>query len=240
MCHEAVLVGTAGPKGLEQHKGKKKCLANIEKSKKGEKESKTLTLFSFLQRPDKETAPTTTETLQKEGKQKLAAASLILVGPSTHPPQNDDVAETNRVVRGSSDENQLIDDKLTDRQGKEKRTGCQHAWLLLDRLRTAIQEIPQSTPEGRATDELAGFNRYTALTVCATVAQDELWENVNPAMDRMLGFGRSSAEIQGLIRRGPFGVQSLCEYLELLVEEGGVVGGLVEGKVSALISAIDK
>jgi hypothetical protein len=36
LCHEAVLVGTAGPKGLEQHEGKKKCLANIEKRKKGE------------------------------------------------------------------------------------------------------------------------------------------------------------------------------------------------------------
>jgi hypothetical protein len=40
-------------------------------------------------------------------------------------------------------------------------------------------------------------------------------------------------------RRGS-GVQSLCKYLELLVEKGGVVGGLVEGKVSALISAIDE
>jgi hypothetical protein len=65
LCHKAVLVGTAGPKGLEQHKGKKKCVTSIEKSKKGEKESKTLTLFSFLQRQDKETAPMTTETLRK-------------------------------------------------------------------------------------------------------------------------------------------------------------------------------
>jgi len=48
LCHKAVLVGTADPKGLEQHKGKKKCLANIEKSKRHEKEAKTLTLFSFL------------------------------------------------------------------------------------------------------------------------------------------------------------------------------------------------
>ena len=34
-------------------------------------------------------------------------------------------------------------------------------------------------------------------------------------------------------------MQGLCEYLELLVEEGRVVGGLLEGKVSALIDAID-
>jgi hypothetical protein len=56
----------------------------------------------------------------------------------------------------------------------------------------------------------------------------------------MLGFGRSSVEIQDLIRHSPFGVQSLCEYLELLFEKGGVVGGLVKGKVSVQISAIDE
>jgi len=217
LCHEAVLVGTAGPKGLEQHKGKKKCLANIEKSKKGEKDSKTLTLFSFLQRQDKETALATSETLRKEEKQKATRSSLILVGSSTHPPLDEDIAEGHH-------------EKTIE---TENRKGCQQAWLLLGQLRNAIKTIPHSTPEGRPTDELARFSRYAASTVCAAVSQDELWETVNPALDRMLGFGRSNQEIQELIRRGPFGVQGLCEYLELLVEEGGVVGGLVEGKVFA-------
>ncbi len=128
LCHKAVLVGTAGPKGLEQHKGKKKCLTNIEKSKKHEKEAKTLTLFSFLQCQDKETAPTTTEILRKEGKQKAAIASLILVGPSTHPPLlvDENIAETNTIVRGSEDEDGLIDghEKMTDSLGREKWKGC--------------------------------------------------------------------------------------------------------------------
>jgi hypothetical protein len=76
--------------------------------------------------------------------------------------------------------------------------------------------------------------------VCAAITKDELWEEVNPALDRMLGFGQSNMEIEELIRCGPFGVQGLCKYLEVLVEEGGVVGGLLEGKVSSLINVIDK
>jgi hypothetical protein len=100
LCQDAVLVGTAGPKGLEQHKGKKKCLANIEKRKKVEKEAKTLTLFSFLQRQDKETASTATETLQMEEKQKAAIASLILVSQSTHPPLDDEHTQTMQETVG--------------------------------------------------------------------------------------------------------------------------------------------
>ena len=49
LCGEDVQVGTAGPQGLKQHQGKKKCLANIEKKKKEEQKGKNLTLFSFLQ-----------------------------------------------------------------------------------------------------------------------------------------------------------------------------------------------
>ena len=241
MCQDAVLVGTAGPKGLEQHKGKKKCLATIEKRKKVEKEAKTLTLFSFLQRRDKETASTATETLQMEEKQKAAIASLILVSRSTHPPLDEEVAKTNTAVQdGEGDEHTQTMQDTAGGLEREKRKGCQHAWLLLGQLRAAIQNIPHRTPEGRASDELANFNRCAASTVCATVTPDELWECVNPALDRMLGFGRSNKEIQEIIRRGPFGVQGLCEYLELLVEEGGIVGGLLEGKVSALIGAIEE
>ena len=34
------------------------------------------------------------------------------------------------------------------------------------------------------------------------------------------------------------GVQGFCEYLEVLVDEGGIVGGLIEGKASTLVEAI--
>jgi len=137
LCQDAVLVGTAGPKGLEQHKGKKKCLANIEKRKKVEKEAKTLTLFSFLQRQDKETASTATETLRMKEKQKAAIASLILVSRSTHPPLDEEVAETNAVppVReGEDDEHTQTMQETAGGLEREKRKGCQHAWLLLGQL----------------------------------------------------------------------------------------------------------
>jgi len=121
---------------------------------------------------------------------------------------------------------------------RKRRNGCPDGWLLLDRLHAAIGNIPCNIPEGKQGDELASFNHNTALTACARIPLDELWENLNPGLDRMLGFGRPMDEIQAIIQHGPMGVEGLVEYLQVLVKEGGVVGSLIEGKVSTLIDAI--
>ena len=124
------------------------------------------------------------------------------------------------------------------------RKGCHDAWLLFDRLRTEIEKIPREVLEDPGGNslwyELSGCNSSAALAVCADVPRDELWENVNPGLDRILGFRRPQEEIMAMVRHGRAGLQGLCDYLEVLVEEGGVVGGLLEGKVTALIAAMEE
>ena len=117
------------------------------------------------------------------------------------------------------------------------RDGCHQGWLLLDRLRSEIGSVHKGL-EDNESNELSGYNRGAALAVCADVPRDEIWENVNPGLDRILGFGRSQEEIVAMIRRDREGLRGLCEYFEVLVEQGGVVGGLLEGKVTALMSAM--
>ncbi|KAH9169245.1 hypothetical protein EDB89DRAFT_2115148 [Lactarius sanguifluus] len=77
------------------------------------------------------------------------------------------------------------------------------------------------------------------LSICTDVPQDELWENVNPGLDRILGFRRPQEEIVMMVHCSQVGLQGLYEYLEVLVEEGGIVGGLLEGKVTALLMAME-
>lgn len=72
----------------------------------------------------------------------------------------------------------------------KRRKGCRDAWLLLDQLHAVIGNIPCNVSDGKQGDELANYNRSAALTACAEIPVDELWENVNPGLDRMLGFGR--------------------------------------------------
>lgn len=75
---------------------------------------------------------------------------------------------------------------------------------------------------------------------CLNIPSDEVWEVVNPGLDRLLGFGRTLDDIQSIIRQGPLGVLGLLEYLTYLVEERGIGGGLIKGKVNVLIEAINK
>lgn len=117
------------------------------------------------------------------------------------------------------------------------RDGCHLGWLLLDRLRAEI-EIVYEGLEDKESNDLSGYNRGAALAVCADVPRDEVWENVNPGLDRILGFGRSHEEIAEMIRRNREGLRGLYEYFEVLVEQGGIVGGLLEGKVNALMLAM--
>ena len=122
-----------------------------------------------------------------------------------------------------------------------KRRGCSKGWKLLHKLREATERLErnENIPLGKAGDEWGSFDRNTAESTCRSVDRDELWENINPALDRLLGFGRPKSDICSTLRRGPKGVFSFCEYLEYLVEEGGVVGGLLDGKISTLISVIE-
>ena len=87
-------------------------------------------------------------------------------------------------------------------------------------------------------NELLGYNRSATLSVCADVPWDEVWENVNLSLDRLLGFERLQQDIVVMIRGGREGLHGFYEYLEVLVKQGGVVRGLLEGKIDVLIAAM--
>ena len=95
-------------------------------------------------------------------------------------------------------------------------------------------------PIGQQGDEIAAYGKVSAMAQCSNLPNDEVWEVVNPGLDRLLGFGRMLDDIQSIVCRGPLGVLGLLEYLTYLVEEKGVDGGLIEGKINVLIDAINK
>ncbi|KAF8262077.1 hypothetical protein EI94DRAFT_1705043 [Lactarius quietus] len=115
--------------------------------------------------------------------------------------------------------------------------GCRKAWILLDHLCAEIEGVHEALEDSEC-NELSGYNRCAMLTVCADVLWDKIWENVNPGLDRILSFGRPEEEIATLICCSCEGLQGLYKYLEVLVKQGGIFGGLLEGKVEALITAM--
>ena len=208
LCDDDIQVGTAGPQGLDQHQGKKKCLATIGKKKEEERNGKNLTLFSFLQRKDKGKPLSAAEAARDAESQNAESSSRVVVHPVSMRPisaleyadgnRGDELVDGERV--GGQDDNKKDDTRVNE--GGEmslRRKGCQDGWRVLDQLRSAIGKIPCNVPEAKSSDELAGYNRSTALSACSGIPRDEIWENVNPGLDRMLGFRRPKSEIRELV-----------------------------------------
>jgi hypothetical protein len=107
-------------------------------------------------------------------------------------------------------------------------------------VRTEPWTVYQDVPVANVGDELEGYNKEVAKAICNDVSTDEVWETVNPFLDRLLGFGKSKEEIRLLLRRGEKGLRGLHGFLAYLVEEKGVGGPLLEGKINLLVETIEE
>ena len=101
----------------------------------------------------------------------------------------------------------------------DARKGCTFAWTLLHRLREAVDALELNTDVQYAKegDELAGYNREMAISTYGTIANEEIWELVNPSLDRMLGFGRTPEDIRTALRRGEGGCEGFVIFLNILL-----------------------
>ena len=165
------------------------------------------------------------------------------LGPPTRSATPNKVQNDVETLARSTHEVEQARNLVQSHKGKPQaswaRNDCRGAWLLLDCLRAEIRIIHGALEDNDGNElSLAGYNRSAVLSVCADIPQNEVWENVNPGLDRILGFGRSKGEIAAMVHGGREGLQGLYNYLEVLVERGGIVGGLLEGKVTALMTAM--
>jgi len=117
--------------------------------------------------------------------------------------------------------------------------GCELGRKLIAELRTAAEQLGEDVPIATESNEISAFGWATAEANCMGVMTEEVWETVNPVLDRFLGFRRPLVEIKSLARWGERGIEGFCQYLTYLVKETGIQGGLIEGKVKVLIDAIN-
>ena len=211
-CGEDIQVGFAGPAGLVNHQGKSRCQKTVATKAKIEKMAKRPTLFHF------------SITKKPEGQK------------ATENQNNDDRS----MVRPMSWHYAKGGLETQVNEGEECHLGCKKAWNLLRKLRKAANVLEDNANilVAGPSDALSGYSKAGAATTYDTVNNEEIWEMVNPGLDRLLGFGKSKEEVCSLLRRGPRGVTGLCSYFEYLVEEKGVVGELLEGKINILLEAM--
>ena len=215
-CGKDVHVGSAGPAGLAQHEGKGPCRKS---QAKNEQKRQARTLFDVGLKRAKD----------------IPASMPAAAGLSTRnkaPPPVVVIQKAYQGMEAHHTSSSMVPGQVC--------RGCERGWELMTELKNAEDRMDATISLGKEGDEISLFGIEKAKGQCMGVDKDEIWEIVNPELDRFLGFGKSASEIQSLIRRGNMGVTGFREYLTYLVEEGGVAGVMLDGKVERLIDAINE
>jgi hypothetical protein len=147
-------------------------------------------------------------------------SSTILVPPS-------DVVQTE--IANTADIIMIDDEHDSGRQAPDLPRS------LIDRLRGATQRLPLTVPVGAEDDLLAQFSG--APFVDPSEYEDP-WEMVDKVLNGVIGYGMSVAAVSAIIRRGRFGMDGLCDWLETCISEYGINPDLLEGKVERLLDAM--
>ncbi|GJE96780.1 hypothetical protein PsYK624_129860 [Phanerochaete sordida] len=106
---------------------------------------------------------------------------------------------------------------------------------LIARLRDAIQRLPTTVPIATPQDLLA---RFAGSPRDAVPSGEDAWEVLDQVLNNVIGYGTSTTDVAGFIRRGSHGVDALCRWLEECVVDLKIAEALLEGKVNKVIDAI--
>ena len=95
-------------------------------------------------------------------------------------------------------------------------------------MKAVIDSLPTEVPDGVDSDDLAIF----AGSPRAYIQQDdEAWENLDPLLNQVIGYGATPEIISQRIRRGKFGMDGMYTWLKVCIEELNISEGLLEGKI---------
>jgi hypothetical protein len=107
-------------------------------------------------------------------------------------------------------------------------------------LQELVEDLPASVPEASEFDKLTVFGGNPKEFDDPILDAEELWEaTLNSVLKSALGWG-IEGNMDNIIRRGKWGLDGLVNFATYFVEERGVSGGLFEGKLTNLVTALKK
>ena len=231
ICRIDVNVSTGGPKNFEAHLASKKHLMNV---KAAEKASKTLkpTLISnfFVKRhdiPPSYQPPPAPQLLDRN------AIHLAPAGPSC--------AGTSRTISSTGNTDTMDVDAtlaaLDLRPSTQTGTsGTTSTHPLVSCLRAVCASLPSSVPVGQESEPFAAFSGDPRDSI---VAGDDPWESVvDPCLNRVIGFGMSTHQIADTIRRGPYGIDGFCQWIEICMVKLKISPELLEIRLERVLDAL--
>lgn len=108
---------------------------------------------------------------------------------------------------------------------------------LLAKLEVAISTLPDNIPIGTEEDAIAQFSGDPGNGL---EDEEDAWEMIDKALNRVIGYGTTATEIENLIRRGCYGMDGMLSWLKECVYTLKIDEALLENKVERLISAMLK
>ncbi|KAI0058140.1 hypothetical protein BV25DRAFT_1862304, partial [Artomyces pyxidatus] len=104
---------------------------------------------------------------------------------------------------------------------------------LIQQLRAAVRALPDSVAVACPDDSIYWFAQGPSLDP----SDDDPWEAIDRSLNALLGWGADTSEIAAKIRRGPYGLEGLCNYFDICISELGIAEALLEAKVARLLEA---
>jgi hypothetical protein len=105
----------------------------------------------------------------------------------------------------------------------------------ITQLWIATSRLPSTVGLATSVDELAHFSGDLEEEL---QTHDVPWEMVDRVLNCVVGYGRTTADIAGLIWRGPNSVDGLCNWLSVCIEKFNIDLALLEGKMKHLLDAM--
>jgi hypothetical protein len=106
----------------------------------------------------------------------------------------------------------------------------------LQRLQDLATRLPSSIPLGQISDTIAIFSHDPRLNL---VTDEDPWETlVDPTLNRVIGYGKQTVEIAGLIRRGEYGIDGFCNYIKICINDLNIAPALLETRLERVADAV--
>lgn len=109
----------------------------------------------------------------------------------------------------------------------------------LQHLRDLVEALPPSMQVGTPSNLLGGFGT-SPTKLFPSLMGDDLWEQMDPIINRVIGYGTSPNEISKHLTIGRFGLMGVYNTFAILVQHCGVEAGLLEGKLEVISEAVKK
>ena len=210
-------VGTGGTSNLNVHRDSKTCKEN-KATNVLPPQKKDKSLLSFFSR----------KTIQENAPQ-------VTLPPPVHatpfPPES--ICQPRGVTPVSDCQSAVV--------GVNQPDPCLSALKLMQQLKVKIEAMPKDIALPTQTDHpLAAFSGDPANCILGGFEDD--WEEVlNPRMKQAFGWGEDSDKVeQDFAWRGEMGLDGFLKFVGYFVDHCGLLGALIETKVTILLDAIAK